>query len=55
MNTSSWVIIKKETGEVLLETFSAELVSKLNPEHWEAVPIMEYLGNLNKKIKSSKS
>lgn len=44
----SWVIRNKETGEVLFETFSQKVVGALNTKKYEAVPIEEYLGSLNK-------
>jgi len=49
MQTASWVIRNKETKEALFETFNEKLVSKLNTEKYEAVPILEYLVGLNKK------
>lgn len=54
MQTASWVIRNKETKEALFETFNGKLVSKLNTEKYEAVPILEYLVELNKKIKNGK-
>lgn len=54
MQTASWVIRNKETKEALFETFNEKLVSKLNTEKYEAVPILEYLVELNKKIKNGK-
>lgn len=45
---ASWVIIKKDSGEVMFETFLPKLVECLNTEKYEAVPIMGYLAGLNK-------
>lgn len=47
LKTASWVIKKKETGEVLFETFSKSLVEALNTGKYEAIPIGEYLGSIN--------
>jgi hypothetical protein len=46
------VIRERATGRVLFETFSARLVAALNTTLFEAVPIMDYLQQLNASIKS---
>lgn len=48
--TASWVIRDKETGEVQFETFNPAEVERLNKEKYEAVPILDYLTNLNREI-----
>jgi GGDEF domain-containing protein len=48
--TASWVIKNKETGETVMETFDPKKVEALNTDKYEAVPIQEHLGNLNKEI-----
>lgn len=52
--TTSWVIKHKESGDVIFETFNKNLISKINTEKYIAVPIREYLADLNKKIKGEK-
>jgi hypothetical protein len=47
--TTSWIIREKATGLVLFETFNRSLVSALNTQKYEAVPIFEYLVSLNSK------
>lgn len=49
MKTASWVIRNKETKEVLFETFSPEIASKVNREKYEAVTILEHLQSLNRE------
>jgi hypothetical protein len=49
--TTSWIIIKKETNEILFETYNSVMLKKINKEKYKAVPIIEYLNDLNKKIK----
>jgi len=49
--TPSWVIQNKETGEVIAETYDPKKVAALNKEKYKATPILEYLQNLNRKIK----
>ena len=51
MKTASWVIIDKQTGAVLFETFQASIIPKINAARYEAVPILEYLQQLNRSVK----
>lgn len=46
--TASWVIKRKETGEVIAETFLKNVVDAINTNKYEAVPIRDYLAGLNK-------
>lgn len=43
----SWVIRERTTGRVVCETFSASVVAALKTEVYEAVPIRQYLEDLN--------
>lgn len=52
MKTASWVVRRLATGEVLFETFNPRILDVLNKEKYEAVPIMDHLIELNRKIKS---
>jgi hypothetical protein len=45
---ASWVIKNKQTGEVVMETFDKKKVDALNTAKYEAVPIQEHLGGINK-------
>ena len=47
----SWVIRNKETKEVICEIFTQKFIASLNEEKYEAVPIAEYLGELNRAVK----
>jgi hypothetical protein len=49
MKTASWVIINKQTGAALFETFQASIIPKINTARYEAVPILTYLQQLNQK------
>ena len=51
LKVSSFVVIRKEDGFAVFETFNHEIVKRLNKEKYEAIPIMKYLSDLNKKIK----
>lgn len=50
--TPSWVIKNRQADEVLFETFSRELVEKLNTSKYTAVPIYRYLVDLNAEIRA---
>lgn len=45
--SKSWVIRNKETGEVIMETTDPKKVQELNTKKYEAVPITDYLYELN--------
>lgn len=49
--TASWVIRDKATKAPVMETFNPELVGKLNTDKYEAVPIGQYLGEINGRPK----
>ena len=51
METASWVIRYKESKEVVCETFNPKLVAALNTDRYEAVPILDYLVELNNSPK----
>ncbi len=53
MKTASWVIVNKETGKAVFETFEEKTANAINKEKYKAVPILEYLQNLNKEIKDN--
>lgn len=48
MKTASWVIVDKQTGAAIFETFQASIISKINAARYDAVPILIYLQGLNK-------
>ncbi len=45
--TASWVIRDKATKQVVMETFDRKHVEHLNTKKYEAVPIGDYLGEIN--------
>ncbi len=55
MKTASWVIVRKDTGEAIFETFNEKLVSKINHQKFKAVPILDYLQELNRKTKQQRA
>lgn len=50
--TASWIIREKGGGKVLFETFDGAKVKALNTAKYEAVPIQQYLGEINRRIKA---
>lgn len=54
MNTSaSWVIMERGTDRVMFETFDRRQAEAASAAGHKAVPIREYLANLNKKAKEA--
>jgi hypothetical protein len=51
MSTASWVIINKTTRQAVFETFNENTAKAVNTRLYEAVPILEYLQQLNRSIK----
>ena len=49
--TASWVIVSKQSGKAVLETFDSSLIDCINQKLYKAIPILEYLQNLNKILK----
>lgn len=48
VQSPSWVIRERASKRVIFETFNSKLIGHLKPEY-EAVPIMAYLGELNRQ------
>ncbi|MEJ7644249.1 MAG: hypothetical protein WKF87_06620 [Chryseolinea sp.] len=51
----SWVIVHKETGVAVLETYSHTITLQINTDKFSVIPILQYLQDLNKRIKNSKN
>ena len=47
----SWVIVNKATNETICELWNIETVYYINTEKYKAIPVREYLENLNKQVK----
>ncbi|QDP45941.1 MAG: hypothetical protein Unbinned3818contig1000_12 [Prokaryotic dsDNA virus sp.] len=48
----SWVIVRLSDNEAVCELTNYKNVLKLNTEKYKAVPVLKYLGELNRKIKT---
>lgn len=52
VQSASWVIRERATKRVICETFNARVIGHLKAEY-EAVPIIAYLGELNRAISAA--
>lgn len=53
MRDSSWVIVCRETGNPVFETWNRSTVERINLEKYEAVPIMQWLARFNASVKAA--
>jgi hypothetical protein len=53
MSTASWVIINKATRQAVFETFNENTAKAVNTRLYAAVPILQYLQQLNRSIKGA--
>ena len=51
--TASWVFVDLVTGKGVYETYSASMAAKVNTKRYKAVPILEYMQDLSRRIKAS--
>jgi hypothetical protein len=49
---ASWVIVRVATGEAIAETYLQHVAEAINRDKYKAVPVGEYLGQLNRRIKA---
>ena len=47
----SWVVIRRATGEAVVELFSRSLVERVDETRFEVKTIGNYLGDVNRKIR----
>ena len=50
---ASWAIVDLATGQSVAEITSATLAAKVNTKRYKAVPILEYMQDLSRRIKAS--
>ena len=51
MKTASWVIVDKQTGKAVMETFNRTTADAINREKFDVLPALEYLQKLNRSLK----
>ena len=44
---ASWIIKRRDTGEIVMETFSAEIADAVDPSRFIVTPILQHLVSLN--------
>jgi len=52
MKTASWVIVRLSDNSPIFETFNESVSLAVNQSKYKSVPILQYLVNFNKGIKS---
>lgn len=55
MATASWILRDKATKAVICETFDPNKVAALNTAKYEAVPILDYLVELNQSVRTTQA
>jgi len=50
----SWIIVNRETGKPVFETWQHSVAQKINTIKYEALTAYDYLCKLNAKIKAGK-
>lgn len=51
MKAASWVIVDKQTGKAVMETFNQATADAINREKFNVLPALEYLQQLNRNLK----
>ena len=52
MRVASWVIVNRHTRMAIFETFNENTAKAVNTRLYEAIPILEYLQQLHRSLKS---
>jgi hypothetical protein len=50
----SWVVVDRETGESVLETFSKRLAESINQNRYEVVTALQWLHRFNGRARDDK-
>lgn len=48
---ASWVVVRKATGEAVLETYCRSIAEKINQKVYSVIPVLEYLYSINETLK----
>ena len=51
LTTASWVIVRRVDNKAVYETFNESIAKAINASLYKAVPVLEYLQQLNKERK----
>lgn len=52
MLTSSWIIVSRDTGKPVLETFSRAVADAVNVNKYEVLTALEWLQRFNRQCKA---
>ena len=55
VSCNSFVVVRKATGEAVLETYSPETAAAINLDKYEVLTAYEYLTAFNRKLKESRA
>lgn len=53
MKSNSWIIVNKNTGEAVFETYNKKVAESINHEKYEALSSHEYLTKLSASLKQN--
>ena len=53
VSCNSWVVVDKQTGAAVLETYSEKIADAINRERYNVHTALEYLQNLNQSLRNS--
>ena len=48
MGAQSWIIVRRDDGKAVLETYSKRVASAINRERYEVLTALEHLQRLNR-------
>lgn len=50
MNCNSWIIVSRETGSPVLETWQESVALKVNLDRYEVLTALEWLQRFNRRV-----
>lgn len=50
METASWVVVSRATGEPVLETFNRKVAAAINLDRYQVIPVLEWLAGFNRSL-----
>ena len=50
-NCGSWIIVSRETGDSVFETFQRGVAEKINQEKYEVLTALQWLQRFNARVK----
>lgn len=49
----SWVIVSRETGEAVFETFTRKVAERVRQDRYEVLTALQWLARVNQRIKAN--